>query len=66
MGFSLFSGDTRRAFLEAYGEVDEGALRIARLVAIFISLALLRSAADFGLDAVASEARRALTYAVME
>jgi aminoglycoside phosphotransferase (APT) family kinase protein len=60
IAWSLLPPPARPAFFDAYGTVDARTLAVARVVAVVIACALLRSAADFALPRVAREASWAL------
>lgn len=62
--WSLFSPSARRAFLEAYGPVDEQTLIAGRLVATYINVILALSADDFGLPHLKKAALNALEHIV--
>jgi len=60
IGYAAFEPPVRDAFQAAYGPIDRLTELRARVVATFLSAALLAYAVDQGLEALRDEARRAL------
>lgn len=64
IAFSAFSGAAREAFVAAYGPIDRLTSLRARVIATFLSAALLVYAADRGMDPLRIESRLALERVV--
>jgi aminoglycoside phosphotransferase (APT) family kinase protein len=64
IAYGSFSGAARRAFLEAYGPVDGLTELRARVIATFLSAALLSYAVDRNLAELREDSRRGLERVV--
>lgn len=64
IAYGCFSGEARRAFLDAYGPIDGLTELRARVIATFLAAALLGYAADEGMERLQSECLRALERVV--
>lgn len=64
IAYGSFSSAARRAFLDVYGPVDGITELRARVIATFLSAALLTYAVDRNLPALRAESRRALERVV--
>ena len=65
IAYGSLAGEARIAFLDAYGPVDGLTELRARVIAVFLSAALLLYAADRGMEALRSESLRSLERAAL-